>query len=50
VPPPEGYTAPFYKPEREREMRAAHAVFQRRLDDAVARGEWDPVKQEVPQR
>ncbi|MBS2532565.1 hypothetical protein KGQ20_07250 [Catenulispora sp. NF23] len=49
VPPPPGYTAPFYKAEREEEMRAAHAVFQRRLDEAVARGEWDPVKQEVPQ-
>ncbi len=22
--PPEGYTAPFYKADREREMRAAH--------------------------
>ncbi|MEU4951688.1 hypothetical protein [Streptomyces lavendulae] len=49
APVPEGYTAPFHKAEREGEMRAAHAVFQKRLDDAVARGEWDPVKQEVPQ-
>jgi hypothetical protein len=48
APVPEGYTAPFYKADREAEMRAAHAYFQRRLDDAVARGEWDPVKQEVP--
>jgi hypothetical protein len=47
-PVPEGYTAPFYKADREAEMRAAHAYFQKRLDDAVARGEWDPVKQEVP--
>ncbi|MFC0602832.1 hypothetical protein ACFFHI_31260 [Streptomyces palmae] len=47
-PVPEGYTAPFHKADREAEMRAAHAVFQRRLDEAVARGEWDPVKQEVP--
>ncbi|MGW6934617.1 class I SAM-dependent DNA methyltransferase [Lentzea sp. NPDC054927] len=46
---PEGYTAPFYKADRETEMRKAHAVFQARLDAAVARGEWDPVKQEVPQ-
>lgn len=49
VPTPAGYTKPFYKAQREREMRDAHAVFQRRLDEAVARGEWDPVKQEVPQ-
>lgn len=46
--PPEGYTAPFYKADRESEMRAIHAVFQARLDAAVARGEWDPVRQEVP--
>ncbi|WP_439381543.1 class I SAM-dependent DNA methyltransferase [Amycolatopsis lexingtonensis] len=48
-PAPEGYTAPFYKADRETEMRGAHAVFQARLDAAVARHEWDPVKQEVPQ-
>ncbi|RZU45809.1 hypothetical protein EV284_0459 [Streptomyces sp. BK022] len=48
VPVPEGYIAPFYKADREAEMRAAHAYFQKRLDEAVARGEWDPVKQEVP--
>ncbi|WP_435256127.1 hypothetical protein [Streptomyces althioticus] len=47
-PAPDGYTAPFYKAEREKEMREAHAYFQKRLDEAVARGEWDPVKQEVP--
>ncbi len=47
-PVPDGYTAPFYKAEREKEMRAAHAVFQARLDAAVAAGEWDPVRQEVP--
>ncbi|MFI7174837.1 MULTISPECIES: hypothetical protein [Streptomyces] len=47
-PVPEGYTAPFHKADREAEMRAAHAVFQKRLDDAVALGEWDPVTQEVP--
>ncbi|MFC4949059.1 class I SAM-dependent DNA methyltransferase [Pseudonocardia sp. GCM10023141] len=46
--PPEGYTAPFHKADREREMREAHAVFQARLDAAVARGEWDPITQEVP--
>lgn len=45
---PEGYSAPFYKADREKEMREAHAYFQKRLDEAVARGEWDPVKQEVP--
>ncbi|KUF20415.1 hypothetical protein [Streptomyces silvensis] len=32
--PPEGYTAPFYKAEREEEMRAAHAVFTERLRKA----------------
>ncbi|MDT3444487.1 hypothetical protein [Pseudofrankia sp. BMG5.37] len=47
---PVGYTPPFYKADREAEMRAAHAVFQKRLDDAVARGEWDPVRREVPGR
>ena len=29
-------------------MRVAHAYFHKRLVEAVARGEWDPVKQEVP--
>ncbi|MFF4578402.1 hypothetical protein ACFY15_08380 [Streptomyces sp. NPDC001373] len=48
APVPEAYTAPFFKADREAEMRAAHAVFQIRLAEAVARGEWDPVKQEVP--
>ncbi|MEU9070968.1 hypothetical protein AB0D60_29220 [Streptomyces sp. NPDC048306] len=48
APVPESYSAPFYKADREKEMREAHAYFQRRLDEAVARGEWDPVKQEVP--
>jgi hypothetical protein len=46
-PSPEGYRPPFYKAEREKEMRAAHAVFQARLDAAVERGEWDPVRREV---
>ena len=27
--PPEGYTAPFYKADRETEMRVAHTYFQR---------------------
>jgi hypothetical protein len=49
APVPEGYAAPFYKADRETEMRAAHAVFRARLDAAVARGEWDPARQEVPQ-
>lgn len=48
TPAPDGYTAPFYKANRETEMREAHAYFQKRLDDAVAAGKWDPVKQEVP--
>ncbi|MEV4173843.1 class I SAM-dependent DNA methyltransferase [Nonomuraea sp. NPDC049709] len=47
TPPPYGYFAPFYRANREAEMREAHAVFQKRLDEAVSRGEWDPAKQEV---
>ncbi|MFD0857271.1 hypothetical protein ACFQ07_34020 [Actinomadura adrarensis] len=47
APVPDGYRAPFYKADREVEMREAHAVFQKRLDDAIARGEWDPHRQEV---
>ncbi|MFF4864493.1 hypothetical protein ACFY3J_22690 [Streptomyces sp. NPDC001231] len=50
APVPDGYTAPFYKADREIEMREAHAYFQKRLDDAVAAGQWDPVKQEVPKQ
>jgi hypothetical protein len=30
-PPPEGYEPPFYKADREAEMREAHAVFAKRL-------------------
>ncbi|MFB7900260.1 hypothetical protein ACFC1B_28520 [Streptomyces xiamenensis] len=48
TPPPEGYTAPFYKADREKEMREAHAVFKARLDAAIARGEWDPETHSVP--
>ncbi|MFJ1990343.1 DNA methyltransferase family protein [Streptomyces asiaticus] len=48
APVPEGYTAPFYKANREREMREAHAYFKKRLDEAVAKGLWDPEKMEVP--
>jgi hypothetical protein len=48
APVPDGYTAPFYKAERETEMREAHAYFKKRLDAAVAAGKWDPVAQEVP--
>ncbi|MFE0686585.1 hypothetical protein ACFV0Z_00460 [Streptomyces xiamenensis] len=48
VPPPDGYTAPFYKANREEEMREAHAVFKARLDAAIARGEWDPETHSVP--
>lgn len=35
--PPEGYTAPFYKANREEELRAAHAVFAERLRKAQAK-------------
>ncbi|MGW4994223.1 hypothetical protein ACWEQ3_42485 [Streptomyces mirabilis] len=48
VPVPDGYTAPFYKANREREMREAHAYFKKRLDEAVEKGLWDPEKMEVP--
>ncbi|MEW2093270.1 hypothetical protein AB0932_28765 [Streptomyces sp. NPDC006682] len=47
-PVPDGYAAPFYKADREREMRAAHAYFKKRLDEAAAKGLWDPEKMEVP--
>ncbi|MGW9208111.1 hypothetical protein ACWGR4_14100 [Embleya sp. NPDC055664] len=46
--PPEGYGGPFYRADREREMREAHSAFQARLDLAVAAGKWGPIKQEVP--
>ncbi|MFE4633166.1 class I SAM-dependent DNA methyltransferase [Streptomyces sp. NPDC056773] len=41
-PAPEGYTAPFYKADRETEMRAAHAHFSARLDAEIAAGRWTP--------
>ncbi|MFV5992723.1 hypothetical protein ACNPQM_09780 [Streptomyces sp. NPDC056231] len=50
VPVPDGYTAPFYKADREREMREAHAYFKQRLDEVVSKGLWDPEKMEVPTR
>lgn len=34
VPPPEGFTPPFYKADREAEMRHAHAIFSERLAQA----------------
>ncbi|MFD4587935.1 hypothetical protein [Streptomyces sp. NPDC058434] len=40
--PPEGYTAPFYKANREKEMREAHAHFSARLEEAVDKGKWTP--------
>ena len=40
-PVPEGYTGPFYKAERESEYRQAHAVFSKRLQDAIDAG-WQP--------
>jgi hypothetical protein len=40
--PPEGYTAPFYKADREKEMREAHAHFSARLQEAVDKGKWAP--------
>ncbi|MEU9748924.1 Eco57I restriction-modification methylase domain-containing protein [Streptomyces niveus] len=48
TPPPEGYQAPFYKADREAEMRAAHAHFQARLDAEIAAGRWTlPVREAV---
>jgi hypothetical protein len=40
-PVPNGYVAPFYKADRETEYRQAHAVFSRRLQDAIDAG-WEP--------
>ncbi|MFR9724643.1 DNA methyltransferase [Streptomyces sp. MS19] len=40
--PPEGYVGPFYKAEREKEMRVAHAYFSERLQRAIDSGEWTP--------
>lgn len=40
--PPEGYSKPFYKADREQEMRAAHAHFSARLQDAINQGKWTP--------
>ncbi|MFD8059757.1 hypothetical protein ACFXA0_16145 [Streptomyces cyaneofuscatus] len=40
--PPEGYTAPFYKANREEEMREAHAYFSARLQEAINQGKWTP--------
>ncbi|MFG2315265.1 Eco57I restriction-modification methylase domain-containing protein [Streptomyces tendae] len=47
TPPPEGYQAPFYKADRETEMRAAHAHFQARLDAEIAAGRWTPPVREA---
>lgn len=41
-PVPDGYTAPFYKADREGEYRQAHAVFSKRLQDAINEG-WRPL-------
>ncbi|MFF5856375.1 hypothetical protein ACFY8B_12150 [Streptomyces sp. NPDC012751] len=40
--PPDGYTPPFYKANREAEMREAHAYFSARLQEAIDRGKWTP--------
>ncbi|MFD9719918.1 class I SAM-dependent DNA methyltransferase [Streptomyces sp. NPDC059076] len=40
--PPEGYTAPFYKANREAEMREAHEHFSARLQEAIDKGKWTP--------
>lgn len=41
TPPPDGYMPPFYKADRESEYRQAHAVFSKRLQDAIDAG-WSP--------
>ncbi|MDH6227839.1 class I SAM-dependent DNA methyltransferase [Streptomyces sp. MJP52] len=41
-PPPEGYVPPFYKADRETEMRIAHAHFQSRVEAEIAAGRWAP--------
>jgi hypothetical protein len=38
APPPDGYTPPFYKADREAEYRQAHAAFSERLRNARADG------------
>jgi hypothetical protein len=40
--PPDGYTSPFYKANREAEMREAHAYFSARLQEAIDQGKWTP--------
>ncbi|MBQ1157832.1 class I SAM-dependent DNA methyltransferase [Streptomyces sp. A73] len=42
APPPDGYEPPFYKADREAEMRGTHAHFQARLDAEIAAGRWSP--------
>ncbi|MGW2037237.1 Eco57I restriction-modification methylase domain-containing protein [Streptomyces virginiae] len=42
TPLPAGFTAPFYKVDREAEMRAAHEHFKARLDAEIAAGRWTP--------
>ncbi|MFD8973663.1 class I SAM-dependent DNA methyltransferase [Streptomyces sp. NPDC059593] len=42
TPPPAGYVGPFYKADREAEMRAAHAHFHARLDKEIELGRWTP--------
>ena len=44
TPPPQGYKPPFYKADREAEMRGAHAHFQARLDAEIAAGRWTPLE------
>ncbi|MEU9773201.1 class I SAM-dependent DNA methyltransferase [Streptomyces sp. NPDC047968] len=48
TPPPAGYVAPFYKADREAEMRAAHAHFQARLDKEIELGRWTPPSRKAP--
>ena len=46
APAPDGYTAPFYEVDREKEMREAHDFFSERLNQAIERGEWSPQEQD----
>lgn len=42
TPPPDGYDPPFYKADRESEMRTAHAHFQARMEAEISAGRWTP--------
>ncbi|KPH98276.1 hypothetical protein OV450_0916 [Actinobacteria bacterium OV450] len=49
VQPPVGFTPPFYKADREAEMRAAHAHFQARLHAEITAGRWVTPARKAPE-